>query len=144
MEPEELFDDWLEGTVHRDRQVDPRGVHLTVAGIDHAHTKGEVDFGGSEMKPAVSRAVTVTLHSPGDKFAWWRLEPGTYIVKFNEKLKPGAPPMLLTGNERVLACGCTVAATVVSEGELSSVLTVPDVGVNVKQNARVALLRPLG
>ncbi len=143
MTPEELFDNWLEKTVYRDKQVDAAGVHLTVGEIHSAHTRGRLDFGGSELKPCGTHPVELTERTPGDQYAWWRLEEGTYVVRFNETLKEGAPPSLLVGSRRLLACGCAVAATVCTGGEMRSVLTVPGCGVHIKQNARIALLRPL-
>ncbi|MCK4282682.1 MAG: dCTP deaminase [Candidatus Brocadiae bacterium] len=143
MRPGELFDDWLEGGIHRDKQVDAHGVHLTVAEVLAAHSRGRIDFGGSELQPSSTHPVELTDHSPGDKYAWWRLDEGSYIVRFNESLKEGAPPMLLVGNERLLSCGCAVAPALCTGGEIRSVLTVPKCGVSIKQNARIALLRPL-
>lgn len=143
MQPEELFDNWLEGTVHRDKQVDAHGVHLTVAEVLSTHSRGRIDFGGSELRPSSTHPVEPTEQRPGDKYAWWRLDEGSYIVRFNETLKEGAPPMLLVANERLLRCGCALAAVVCARGELRSVLTVPASGVNIKQNARIALFRAL-
>jgi hypothetical protein len=144
MEPAELFNDWLENTTHAGKQVDAHGVHLTVAEVLTVHSKGKVDFGGSEFKPASTHPVEFFERSPGDRFSWWRLDAGSYIVRFNERLKEGAPPMLLTSNEHLLSCACAVAPAVCTAGEIRSVLTVPAIGLHVKQNARIALLRPLG
>jgi len=143
MKPEELFDQWLEQAVQRERQVDGRGVHLTVAELLVGHSRGRLDFGGSEFQPAPTHPIEPSERKPTDKFAWWRLDPGTYVVRFNERLKPGAPPALLVANEQLLSCGCTLAPTVCGPGEIRSVLTVPSWGANIKQNARLALLRPL-
>jgi len=144
MEPGQVFDEWLEGALNRDRQVDAHGVHLTVAEVVRGHSKGKVDFGGSEHKPASLHTIEFFERSPGDKFWWWRLEAGLYVVRFNERLKEGAPPMLLTTSDRLASTGCAIAATVCTGGEIQAVLSVPECGVNVKQNARIAMLRPLG
>jgi hypothetical protein len=143
MKSEEIFEQWLENAVQRDKQVDARGVHLTVAEVLSGHSRGRVDFGGSELQPASTHPVEPAEHKPSDRYAWWRLDGGTYIVRFNERLKEGAPPMLLVSSEGLLACGCGVAPTICAAGEVRSVLTVPSWGVSIKQNARIALLRPL-
>ena len=143
MEPAELFDDWLEDAVQRGEQVDAQGVHLTVAEILTAHSKGKLNFGGSEFKPAAMHPLEFFERTPGDRYWWWRVEAGSYIVRFNERLKEGAPPMLLTSSERLLSCDCSVAPAICTGGEIRTVLTVPACGLNVKQNARIALLRPL-
>jgi hypothetical protein len=140
-----FFDQWVEGAIARDKQVDARGVHLTVAVVLEAHTKGRIDLGGSEHRPAVAHPVQLFERSHGDKFAWWRLEPGTYIVRFNEKLRPGAPVALLASNDRLLEGGCAIAPAICLGGEeISSVLTVPACGLQLKQDAKIAVLRPLG
>ncbi len=95
------------------------------------------------MQPGSTHPVEPAEHKPSDRYAWWRLDGGTYIVCFNERLREGAPPMLLVPSERALACGCSVASTICGAGELRSVLAVPSWGVSIKQNARIALLRPL-
>jgi len=143
MKPEELFDQWLENAVHRERQVDARGVHLTVAEVLSGHSRGRVDFGGGELQPTSTHPLEQAEHKPSDRYAWWRLDGGTYIVRFNERLKEGSPPMLLVPSERLLACGCSLAPTICAAGDLRSVLAVPSWGVSIKQNARIALLRPL-
>lgn len=140
MRPDKVFDELLEGTVHKATQVDGRGVHLTVAEVMPIHGRGDVDFGGSEMKAAHANPLEPIEHKPGDQYGWWRLEAGAYIVRFNEKIKDGAPPMLLVSNERLLSCGGQVATTIVGPGEIRTVLQVPQVGLRIKQNARIALL----
>jgi len=140
MEPERVFDELLEGAISKERQVDERGVHLTVAEVAPMHGRGDIDFGGSEMNPGRGNPMEPVEHKPGDRYGWWRLEAGTYLVRFNEKLKDGAPPMLLVSNQRLLSCGCSVATVPVGPGELRTVLTVPQVGLRLKQNARIALL----
>ena len=143
MEPEELFDNWLEGTIHRDSQVDAHGVHLTVAEILSPHSRGRIDFGGKELKACSLHPLELSEHSPGDRYGWWRMEGGGYVVRFNETLKAGAPPVLLVSNQRLLSCGCSVAPAIFTGGEIRSVLTVPGTGAAIKQNSRIALLRAL-
>ena len=143
MDAGELFDKWLEGAVNRDKQVDPRGVFLTVAEVLSAHGMGRLDFGGSECQEAGFHPLQAMERSPSDRYAWWRLEAGNYGVRFSEKLKDGAPACLLVGSERLLACGCALSAAICGAGVLRSQIIVPPCGVRIKQNARIALLRPL-
>jgi hypothetical protein len=143
MDAAELFDEWLEETIHRESQVDEHGVHLTAGHVALADSRAEIDFGGSEFEPCTQRDVAPTKKQPDDDYGWWRLEKGAYLLEFNERLKEGAPPMLLVPNGRLLACGCSLAACVCAAGPLRSVLTVPERGVAIKENARIALLRPL-
>ena len=94
MEPAELFSEWLENTTHAGKQVDAHGVHLTVAEVLTVHSKGKVDFGGSEFKPASTHPVEFFERSPGDRFSWWRLDGGSgdqyvkIVVEVPVKLTP--------------------------------------------------------
>ncbi len=144
MEPEELFDEWLEDTIYRDKQVDRHGVHLTVGQVSRLEARGSVDFGGSELEQAPATRIEPVRRDPADDYGWWKLQPGAYVVTFNESVRDGAPPLLLVTNERLLSCGCAIAPLVLGAGEVRSVLTVADHGVAIKENARVALLRPVG
>jgi hypothetical protein len=143
MEPGELFDEWLDGTIHRPRQVDALGVHVTVAAILKTHSRGLIDFGGGEYREAAAHPLSVDERKPNDKYGWWRLDEGTYVVDFNESIREGAPPLLLAGSNRLLRCGACAAAAVCGPGPIRTVLTVAGAGLNVKENARIALLRPL-
>jgi len=143
MDAGEVFDQWLEGTVQREMQVGADGVHLTVAEISRIHTRGRLDFGGSELKAAATHPIELSEHMPGERYAWWRLNEGEFLVCFNERLKEGAPPMLLVSNRRLLQCGCQVGSGIFREGEICTVLSVPEAGVHIKENARIAVLRPL-
>ncbi len=143
MEPEELFDEWVEGTTHRDNQVDEHGVHLTVAAVHSPYSRGKIDFGGSELAPTSARALETSPKTPGDRYGWWRLSEGIYVVEFNETLREGAPPALLVSNQRLLNCGSALASAIFTSGEMRTLLTVGEEGIDIKENARIALLRPL-
>jgi hypothetical protein len=144
VEPGELFDRWLDGAVDRGKQVDAHGVHITVGSILKTHSRGLMDFGGREYKEAPTHPLALDERKPNDKYGWWRLDEGTYVVRFNETIRDGAPPLLLTSNDRLLKCGACIAAAICGPGPVQSVLTVPAAGLNVKENGRIALLRPLG
>jgi len=143
MDAAELLDNWLDGAVNRDKQGDALGVHLTVAEVLTAHGMGKLDFGGSEFQEAGMHPLEPMERSPSDRYAWWRLEAGSYGIRFNETLKDGGPSCLLVAGDRLVACGCSLTATVCGAGVLRSRLIVPSCGVRIKQNARIALLRPL-
>ncbi|MFP4026964.1 MAG: dCTP deaminase [Candidatus Brocadiia bacterium] len=143
MKPDELFDSFLSGTVYRDKQVDARGVHLTVDSIFSIEDAGQIDFGGGEHEECCTVEIEPQKRSEDDDYGWWDLAGGHYRVVFNESIKAATDGMLLVPNERILACGCHLASTLALEGPIETVLVVPEVGVSIKENARVALLHPL-
>jgi hypothetical protein len=143
MEADELFDTHLDGTIYRDKQVEERGVHLTVGSVHEVLKRGETDFGGDEEVPCETEKMTPLKRSPDDDYGWWDLDRGHYRVRFNETIRSESGAYLLVPNERILACGCTLAPTVVREGIIDTVLVVPGQGVSIKENARIGLLCPL-
>lgn len=144
MRPEELFDTYLEGTIYKKKQLDSRGVHLTVAEIRALTGRGRIDFGGDEHEECGSEPLSPRKRDPEDDYGWWDLGGGTYRIVFNESTRAVPGTLLLVPNERILSCGCTIAVTTTREGSVESVLTVPETGVSIKENARAALLCPLG
>ena len=144
MEPAELFDEYLDGTVYEGKQVDKQGVHLTAGEIYGLGARGYIDFGGDEHRPRDTRKLEPQKRNPDDDYGWWDLEGGAYRVVFNESVKDAPVPLLLTPNTRLLDCGSFLASCVVEEGQVASILTVPRGGVGIKENARIALLSPLG
>ena len=143
MSAEELFDTYLEGTIYKDKQVDSRGVHLTVSEIHCITGRGETDFGGSEHRDAETEPLEPEKRDPDDDYGWWELDEGTYRVVFNESARATPGALLLVPSERILSCGCDIAPTLIQKGSIESVLTVPESGVSIKENARIALLSRL-
>ena len=143
MKPQELLANWIEGATHGDRQVDARGVHLTVAEIMTAHSRGKLDYGGTEFAPASSHSIMPLTSGPAEKYGWWRLDEGCYMVRFNERLKVGAPPSIVVADQHLAHCNCTLTPAIVTEGEIRSTLIVSPAGASIKQFAQIALLWPL-
>ena len=132
MEPEEIFDGVLDNTVYRDKQVGEAGVHLTVGSVHDVLKGGQTDFGGDEQVPCETEKLTPQKRDPDDDYGWWDLTAGHYRVQFNETLVESGKAFLLVPNDRILACGCSLAGTVVSSGVIDTVLTVPMHGVSIK------------
>jgi len=144
MEAQELFDSFVENGVERARQVDPRGVLLTVRDIVQVRSRGRVGFGPDEMVASNTHSLVPFEHSPGEKLAWWRLEEGHYVVHFNETLKAGAPPCVLLPCAELVDTGCILVPALFAEGPLRAPLVVPKSGVSIKETGCIAALAPVG
>ncbi len=140
MDSQELFDDYLEGTIYEGKQVAPQGIHLTAGTILAPRGAGDTDFGGDEHSPCDFQVVKPEKRNPDDDYGWWELDGGHYRVVFNESLRDCPVPLLLTANARILDCGCHLASCVPEQGELATTLTVPDCGGGIKENARIGFL----
>lgn len=135
---------YLEGLVYAKTQVGARWVDLTVFEIHHFKSRGSLDFGGSEYRPAETATLTPHKLKDEDKYGWWELSEGTYLIKYNEKLVEFSDDELaeVLPHPRLLAAGGSHPAAYFSRGEtLLTVLSVPPEGLALKQNCRVSRLR---
>ena len=135
---------FVQGLVHDKTQVGNFWIDLSVATIQRMAKRGTLDFGGSEYGPAV----TVGLHShkrqEDDKYGWWELRDGIYLLSFNEKLEglPENHAAFLAPHPRLIATGAFHASSYFFAGdEMSAALAVPQAGCALKQNCRVSRLQ---
>lgn len=143
MESEEIFDECLSQTVYRDKQLSPDGVHLTLKSISTPSSPGQIDFGGGEYETAENREIAPEKRCEEDDYGWWNLHAGEYIVRFNEEISSKGPTFCVVSNQRLIGCGCSLASVFLHQGPIATILRVPQVGVSIKENARIALLRNL-
>jgi hypothetical protein len=137
--------DRIEGFVHADTQVHDDGVDLTVAGVSRIGTAGRVDFGGGELADPLLASVDVERRSPEDDYGWWNLGPGTYLVAFNEQLL-GDDPVRVEPRRAVTTRGGslpTVTTRSFDRLPLGVADATGEVGRRVKENARIATVRPV-
>ncbi len=129
---------YVDGLVHEPTQISPDSVDLTVADIHELTAPGQIDFGGGEFAPAQHTSSDRTYHNPDDQYQWWHLDPGTYLIEYNESLD--APiPLVLQPRQVLFDCG--VSHPTVRVETLPRVpLTVGDAGARIKENARVSTL----
>jgi|AntRauTorckE6833_2_1112554.scaffolds.fasta_scaffold31678_2 hypothetical protein len=131
--------------IHAGTQQHENHFDLTVAEV-HKFTKaGSLDFGGSEFKAADVEKVKRKKMDQDDKYGWWKLEQGTYKIIFNEGLKDQKYSAVISAHEHARAAGLILSTTIISPdddtGHLSTNVTVPVAGCNIKENARIATLR---
>ena len=137
----------LSGATHLPKQVEPKSVLLTASQILRFTSSGEVDFGGSEYKEAETEPVEPAKRASDDKYGWWDLAGGTYVLVLNEEVAiPQGCVGLLLPSSKITRSGASHAVQVlpdVSE-DLRVTLFVPQCGIRIKQNARVSQLIVMG
>ena len=133
----------VDHLVHLDTQRADPGLDLTVDAVFRVTGPGQLDFGGSEFAPADREELEPQLANPGDDYGWWKLEPGMYVIRYNEALSlDGEQRAQVFPHQRLLQAGATHAAFVV-DGEqdpVETLLTVGDAGCHLKENCRVSRL----
>ena len=134
----------VKGILNAKFQVDGYSVHLTVANIYSLDPLGKVDFSGSDYVPAGKVAIATERRHPEDKYGWWELGRGSYIVEFNETLELSGDELgLLETLERLRRAGGS-HATMSLRGRVAPVealLEVSALRIEIKQNARLSRLR---
>lgn len=135
----------VEGLVHAETQVGEGYVDLTAAEVARVDEAGAVDFGGGELAAATFEPVATERRDPGDDYGWWTLASGGHVVRFNESLT-GAEPVRLEPRPALVARGAHLP-TVTLDRLGPTPLVVPEsttgVALRLKENARVARVRPL-
>lgn len=133
--------EFVDGLIHEPSQTSADGLDLTVDSIHRITAPGKADFGGDEYAEPVTDAIEPEKRDPADDYGWWKLDPGTYLLAYNESLE-GDATFLLQPHDRLLALGASHPTAHVSD--LDPVpLSVPDGGVALKENARVSRLLSL-
>ena len=139
--------DRTENIVYFDTQETASGLDLTAAEIHRLTSSGALDFGGSEYEPAGTEAISPTKDQPDDDYGWWELREGTYLVRYNEGVNPGAGEVaLIYPHERLLKAGAHHGAFRVDEPRrpLQTLLIVGSHGLRLKENCRISSMVVLG
>jgi deoxycytidine triphosphate deaminase len=132
----------LEGIVHDDTQRQPHGYDLTVAKIFAFSEAGSLDFGGGEYEAAELRELEALERDPDDDYGWWDLPDGRYLARLNESLADEFP-LTLEPHPRLLRAGATHATLTWTDadGPIDVLIDVGEVGVHIKENARISVAR---
>jgi hypothetical protein len=114
-----------------------------VKSISRIQSGGSLDFGGSEFTPAERIVIDSKKIDPADKYGWWSLAAGDYVVEHNEELSLHADQVaLILPHERLLEAGAAQSVRIVLPpgGTLMSIVHVCHAGVRIKENARISKL----
>ncbi len=134
----------LDGLVHLDTQRAHDGLDLTVDAIYRTAGHGQLDFGGSEFEAAPREPLNPVFDDPDDDYAWWTLEEGTYVIRYNESLTlEDRQQARVYPLERTLHAGAHHGTFVLDEGRdpIETLLVVGRMGCRLKENSRVSRLR---
>ncbi|UCD56351.1 MAG: hypothetical protein JSV16_11005 [Candidatus Hydrogenedentota bacterium] len=133
----------LRNLIHEKTQIQGESVDLTVRSISRVATTSSIDFGGSEFAPGEKVALVPKKLSPDDKYGWWLLAAGEFLVEYNEELS--LPPHhlgIIQPHERLIESGVTHCTRFITEpGEkILSLIHVCQADVRIKENARISKL----
>ncbi len=136
--------DYLENIIYKDTQIQEDGIHLTVYKIFQLTGRGELDFGGSEYKECKPREIPPEKRSPDDKYGWWSLNKGEYLLEFNEKVVESLLEeniLVLQPAEMLTKNGSYHPTFIINKpGRITTTLFVGEAGLNIKENARISKL----
>jgi len=127
----------IDGLVHEPTQTQGSGVDLTVAEVHEVTGPGRVDFGGGELEAAATEPHEREKRDPDDEYGWWSLDPGTYLVEYNESIAGSDRRFTVQTRDALLERGAFHPTLRVAE--LPRVpLSVGGAGIRIKENARVS------
>jgi hypothetical protein len=128
--------DHIDGILHEQTQVRSDAIDLTVTECYDLTGPGRIDFGGGELEPGDTRPHERVYRNEDDDYQWWHLDPGQYLLEYNETLSTDRR-LLVQPRDELLERGCSHPTLHVSE--LPRVpLSVGDGGLWLKENARVS------
>ena len=134
----------LTGMISPRYQVHGYSIDLTAKQIYSLDPAGQVDFGGTEYSASARVPVASLRRNREDKYEWWDLSRGAYMIEFNENLALAANEFaILEPDERLVRCGAFHGTAFLrGQGErLETLLVVGTLNVHIKQNARVSRIR---
>ena len=134
----------VKGILHAQYQVHGSSIHLTARTVSSLDSNGQIDFGGGEYVAAGRSQLTLQRLRLEDKYLWWDLGRGSFIVQCNETLHLAPNQIaLIEPEDRLLRTGAWHVPLFV-RGHIDPVEILMDVGVprlRVKENARIARVR---
>ena len=111
---------------------------LTVGKVYNV-SSSSFDFGGSEYKEAKLKEIPVKKKK-GDKYGWWNLPAGFYVIEFNESVEV-KKALLQPWSERFPASATYSAKLLKGKNkEIRVILIVSKAGIKIKKNARFSEL----
>lgn len=132
--------DYVRNMIHEETQLHDEKVDLTVSKIYKIASPGRIDFGGGELKNCTKDPYPTEKRDEEDKYRWWNLKEGQYLIEYNEKLEDleNREALIQTRGE-VLSQGVFHPTLRVSE--LQEIpISICNGGIKIKENARVSTI----
>lgn len=130
----------VDALIHEETQVHDGGIDLTVDTVETIDEPAHIDFGGSELQLPGTTLLDPEKRHPEDDYGWWSLEPGTYLLSFNETIRD--PPIFIQPREVLMVSGAIHPTGWVYELDQIT-LTVAATGLELKENARTTTVWPI-
>jgi len=136
----------IQSLIYEKTQRHANHFDLTVKSIAQYQQAGQLDFGGSEFKPASTETIEPVKKNQDDDYGWWNLDRETYHATFNEQLDidNSIAFALITGHSHAQKAGIITDTRIITPDselqELTFTFQVPEAGVKIKENARIARL----
>jgi len=132
---------YVDGIIHEDTQLAETGIDLTVDNVKKPTSTTELDFGGGEEKPGNLEIIKPEKRSTEDKYGWWKLGGGIYIIDLNEDISVSEGLGVIAPLAR-LTSGGSFHPPLLFAGNIenSPILYVSSSGLNLKENARLSRL----
>lgn len=114
---------------------------LTVKRVAVLAGRGNLDFGGSEYTEADIDWLKPRKKKADDKYGWWHLPPGSYLIEFNESIDlPIGSRAYLQIWEKAARNGISHPFVVLEESHtpLQITVSVGPEGIDIKENARLS------
>ncbi|MGM0440994.1 MAG: dCTP deaminase [Elusimicrobiota bacterium] len=133
---------YLEDIVYEKKQVHKHCVDLTVGRLYKVTAGGELDFGGGEYSKGEKKPLKPRKKDPQDDYGWWEIEPGSYLVKLNERFTIApVQKAFIQPHSRLLKAGATHPNLIIEEsGEIVIPLNVLT-ELSIKENSRITEFR---
>ena len=134
----------MTGMISPRYQVHGYSIDLTAKQIYSMDPAGHVDFGGTEYAASARVPVASLRRNREDRYEWWDLSRGAYMLEFNESLALAPNEIaIVEPDERLVRCGAFHGTGFLrGQGErLETLLVVGTLSINIKQNARVSRVR---
>ncbi|MCK5345185.1 MAG: hypothetical protein KAR20_17370 [Candidatus Heimdallarchaeota archaeon] len=141
--------EFVDGMIYDKKQVKSHSIDLTVKAVYELEGQGSLDLGGSEYKEPKRNKIEPVKKYQDDKYGWWDLKPGTYLITLNETiaLDKTMDAMgkiegigLISPHPRLLKSGAVHPTLMTMKWEPDYILplTVGENGISLKENARIS------
>jgi len=135
----------VHGVIHEGKQIQEGEdiVIVTAHRVGNFSGSGAHDFGGSEYAVARVDWIEPRKKNDEDKYGWWELSEGDYLVEYNESVFPQNGRrcyfQIWSAAERN---GLSQPFQVITEKRepLVATLHVPAAGASIKENARISVV----